>query len=97
MVAASPVTLAVLLDRDAGYDALKDAQGIGAAIENILLVIQALGLGACWLGKTRDATIEEIIEAKENEELMALIPIGNPAESPAPPARHPLHEITRFL
>ena len=50
MVATAPVTLAVLLDRNAGYDPLKDVQGIGAAIENILLAVHALGLGACWMG-----------------------------------------------
>ena len=97
MVATAPVTLAVLLDRNAGYDALKDAQGIGAAIENMLLAVHALGLGACWMGKTRDATIEALVEAKEHEELMALIPIGHPAESPEVPDRQPLNKISRFI
>ena len=97
MVAAAPVTLAVLLDRGAGYDALKDAQGIGAAIENILLAVHALGLGACWMGKARDAAIEAVLGAKEDEELMALVPIGHPAEQPGAGSRHSLESITRFI
>lgn len=97
MVAAAPVTLAVLLDRSAGYDTLKDAQGIGAAIENILLAAHALGLGACWMGKTCDAAIETALCAKEDEELMALIPIGHPAQQPGAGSRHPLASITRFI
>ena len=97
MVAAAPVTLAVLLDRNAGYDATKDVQGIGAAIENILLAVHALGLGACWLGKTRDVEIEALVEVKDSEELMALIPIGHPAGQPGEPPRQPLREITRFI
>lgn len=97
MVAAAPVTLAVLLDRSAGYDPLKDAQGIGAAIENILLAAHALGLGACWMGKTCDAAIEAALGAKEDEELMALIPIGHPAQQPGTSSRHPLASIARFI
>ncbi len=97
MVAAAPVTLAVFLDRSAGYDTLKDAQGIGAAIENILLAVHALGLGACWMGRTRDAAVEVALDAKEDEELMALIPIGHPAQQPGRSSRHPLQRIARFI
>ena len=97
MIATAPVTLAVLFDRDAGYDELKDAQGIGAAIENILLAAHSLGLGACWMGKTQNPEIERVVEAKEHEELMALIPIGHPAESSNDASRLPLETITRFI
>jgi len=97
MVAVAPMTLAVLLDRSAGYDPLKDAQGIGAAIENILLAAHALGLGACWMGRTRDTAIEAALGAKEDEELMALIPIGHPAQQPGAGSRLPLASITRFI
>ena len=97
LVMATPVTLAVLLDRDAGYDELKDVQGIGAAIENILLAVHALGLGACWMGKARDEEIERFLEAREGEELMAIIPIGHPAEAPLPISRHPLEILARFI
>jgi len=72
-------------------------QGIGAAIENILLAAHALGLGACWMGRTRDAAIEAALGAKEDEELMALIPIGHPAQQPDRVSRHPLASITRFV
>lgn len=97
MIATAPATLAILLDRDAGYDELKDAQGIGAVIENILLAVHALGLGACWMGKTRNAEIERVVGAKEHEELMALIPIGHPAEGSNDASRLPLETITRFI
>jgi len=97
MIAAAPVTLAVLLDGSAGYDTLKDAQGVGAAIENILLAVHALGLGACWMGRTRDAAIEAVLGAKQEESLMALIPIGHPVKQPDAGPRHPLESITRFV
>ena len=97
MIATASVTLAVLCDRDAGYDELKDAQGIGAAIENILLAVHSLGLGACWMGRTRNAEIERVVGARACEELMALIPIGHPAESSNDASRHPLETITRYV
>jgi len=97
LVAATPVTLAVILDRDAGYDELKDVQGIGAAIENILLAVHSLGLGACWMGKARDEEIERFLGAREGEELMAIIPIGHPAEAPTPASRLSLQDLARFI
>ncbi len=95
MVGSAPVTLAILLDRAAGYDELKDAQGIGACAQNVLLAVHALGLGACWIGRTRDKAVEAILGAGEGEELMMLIPIGYPAETPPVPKRRPLSELVR--
>ena len=97
MIATAPITLAVLLDKEAGYDDLKDAQGIGACIQNILLAVHSLELGACWMGRARDSEIERLLDAKESEELMALIPVGHPAEEPTPTPRHSLQEILRFV
>ena len=95
MIGTAPVTLAILLDRRAGYDELKDAQGIGACAQNILLAVHALGLGACWIGRARDEEIESLLGAREGEELMMLIPIGYPAETPPARERRPLPEMVR--
>jgi len=97
MIATAPVTIAVLLDRDLGYDDLKDVQGIGAAIQNVLLAAHDLGLGACWMGKTRDPAIEALIGAQGAEELMALIPIGRPSGRPKAPERHDIDRLARFV
>ncbi|RLE38374.1 nitroreductase family protein [Candidatus Acetothermia bacterium] len=97
MIATAPVTIAVLYDRTAGYDEFKDAQGIGAAIENILLAVHSLGLAGCWMGKVRDPEIEALLEAEDTEELAALIPIGRPGEAPIPPDRLPLAKLVRYI
>jgi nitroreductase len=97
MIKTAPLTLAVLLDRTAGYDELKDAQAIGAMIENMLLAVHSLGLAACWMGKARDSRMEEVIGAREHEDLMALIPVGYAASSPEDVDRLPLEEIARFI
>lgn len=97
MVRTAPVTIAILRDRTAGYDEVKDIQAIGACAQNILLAAHSLGLGACWLGRVRDPQVEKIIGAKGNEELMMLIVLGYPRERPAPKERKPLEEIVRRI
>lgn len=97
MVRTTPVTIAVLRDKNAGYDETKDIQAIGACAQNILLAAHALGLGACWLGRVRDPQVEKIVGAKENEELMMLITIGYPAERPPARDRKPLAELVRRI
>jgi len=96
IVASAPVSIVVLRDLDAGYDELKDAQGIGAAIQNILLAAESIGLSACWTGRTRDPAIEQLVGANENQELMAIIAVGYSDEDPQLPDRLPLGNIVRF-
>jgi len=43
--------IVVFLDTEAIYDEVKDLQSAGAAIQNILLTAESLGLGAVWLGQ----------------------------------------------
>ncbi|MBC7098637.1 nitroreductase family protein [Candidatus Bipolaricaulota bacterium] len=97
MIRTAPVTIAVLLDTEAGYDRIKDVQAIGACAQNMLLAAHSLGLGACWIGRVRDEQVERVLGAKEHEELMLLIPVGYPAESPAPKERKPLSELVRRI
>ena len=96
IVASAPASIVVLRDLDAGYDELKDAQGIGAAIQNILLAAESTGLSACWTGRTRDAAIEQLVGAAPNQELMAIIAIGYSDEKPQLAERLPLEQIARF-
>ncbi|MEJ2249732.1 MAG: nitroreductase family protein [Candidatus Lokiarchaeota archaeon] len=41
----------VFLDLERGYNRVKDIQGAGAFIENLLLAIHAKGFGAVWIGE----------------------------------------------
>jgi nitroreductase len=78
----APACIAVFLDIDLSYDRTKDIQAIGACIQNMLLQIHALGLGAVWLGEIvkNGAKVQEIVKAPRNVEFMALIALGYPAE-----------------
>ena len=59
-------------------------QNVAAAIQNLLLVAHAKGLGTCWM--TGPVWVAEKISRfleVENMTLVALIPMGYPDESPA--------------
>ncbi|MBI5100116.1 MAG: nitroreductase [Nitrospirae bacterium] len=74
--------IAVFLDNSLTYDRTKDCQAIGACIQNMLLAIHSIGLGAVWLGeilKNKDKVLELLVGSRELE-LMAIIAFGHPAE-----------------
>ena len=67
-------------------------QDCSAAIENMLLAISALDLGACWLGvhprEDRIENIKRFCNLPEDVLPMAVIAIGVPDASPAPRTRY---------
>ncbi len=48
----------------------------GAAIENFLLKITALGLASCWIGAFSDETIKRILKVPDDVDVDALLPVG---------------------
>lgn len=72
--------IAVYLDTKSMYNDVKDHQAVGACIQNMLLTIEALGLGAVWLGQiiTNKNKVNSILELDNNLDLMAVLAIGHP-------------------
>ena len=80
----SDVCIVVFLDNGSSYNRVKDIQAIGAFLQNILLSAHYLGLGAVWLGEilnNRDK-VERLLNVPKEYELMAVVALGYPAESP---------------
>jgi len=84
MVPEAPI--AVLVCGDLRLD-LHDGfwiQDCSAATENILIAVQAKGLGAVWLGvyprEDRVAGLRKLLEIPNHVIPFALVPIGHPAE-----------------
>lgn len=59
-----------------------------AATENILLAVKALGLGAVWTAgypaDERTTPIADALGIPEGTDILCVIPVGVPAEDPAP-------------
>jgi nitroreductase len=80
IVLAARALIAVYLDTEAMYDDVKDHQAAGACIQNMLLAIEAHGLGAVWLGQIlkNKAEVNRILGLEEKYDLMAVLAIGHP-------------------
>jgi nitroreductase len=74
-------------------------QTVGAFVDHLLLGLHALGLGAVWMAGPTQAKkeVEAIVGMGENEDFIALIPVGYPDEQPVAPTRKPLSEIVSFI
>ena len=63
-----------------------------AAAENILLAASALGLGSVWLGvhpsDERKKFVSHLLEIPTTVEVLSIISIGHPSETPEPRSRY---------
>jgi len=91
----APVCIAVFLDQTKSYDRVKDLQAIGACIQNMLLAIHHLGLGAVWLGEilNKKEQVASLLQVSADLELMAVVALGYPAESKGGGSRKSIEEL----
>ena len=73
-------------------------QSAAAAVTNMLLAFHCMGLGAVWLGAPLVAKkqIETIVNAPENMNLVCLVAVGYPDETPTKD-RRPLDEVVTVI
>lgn len=81
---------------DKRYRRVMDTQSIGAAIQTMLLAATEKGLGTLWICDVFQC--EEEIQAwwGRNDELVAAIAIGVPAEAPYPRWREDVDTLTEW-
>jgi nitroreductase len=98
IVLGANLLVPVFLDNAESYHRTKDAQAIGACLQNMLIAAHALGLGAVWLGEIikSDREIRGILGLGDNLELMAVLAVGYPDEKPKDGSRKALKELTVF-
>jgi nitroreductase len=68
-------------------------QDTSAAVQNILLAAYSLGLGTCWIGAFNEDEAREVLRIPAGIRPVVIIPVGYPAESPAPRNRRPLSQV----
>lgn len=86
MAAEAPAAIVVMGDKGSEWW----ADDCAAATENLLLAAANLGLGTVWCGiKENDAkTVRKILGAPDRLEVLCIIAIGYPAESPSPHTKY---------
>ncbi|OFW65102.1 MAG: NADH dehydrogenase [Actinobacteria bacterium RBG_13_63_9] len=91
MVGQAQVAVVVCADLDLVKSEGFWVQDCAAATENLLIAAHALGLGAVWSGtyprEERVARVGEVVGLPANVVAFAVVPIGYPAEHPAPAER----------
>jgi len=58
---------------------------IGIAVQQMALQTAELGLGSCWIGAFERDKVRELLKVPDDWEIVALLPVGVPAQDP--PAR----------
>ncbi|MCR4400949.1 MAG: nitroreductase family protein, partial [Syntrophomonadaceae bacterium] len=66
------------------------------ATENMLLAAHALGYGACWVGAFQERAVAAVLALPQGFRVVALVPLGRPAESPPMPPRRRLEDVVRW-
>jgi len=63
------------------------------AMEHLILEAAELGYGTCWIGAFNEEEVKKILNIPQQLKVVALTPVGVPAESPPPRPRKALEEI----
>ncbi len=99
----APALICVLTRRIPAYrDRCFATQDYAAAIENMLLAINALGYESCWYeGQVTDTDrigdkIARILRVPAEYELVCVLPVGRAEKPPAGPGKKPFEERARF-
>jgi len=93
--ANSPQTGVPIKSREMDEAALQAylAFNAGLAIEQIVLKAVDLGLGSCWVMMFEREGLRALLNLDERYELLALLPVGYPDQSPMQRPRLPLEDL----
>ena len=70
---------------------------LGVAFEHLVLAATDLGLGTCWMGQSnREDLVRDLLDIPDNFKVVALTPVGEPDETPAPKERKTLESIVSW-
>lgn len=66
------------------------------AVDHMTLVAFSLGLGTCWIGAFYEEKVKHILGIPEQVRVVALLPLGYPAQTPKPTPRKKVDEILAY-
>ena len=107
IISNAPVLVAVTViknrsgfERDGSYSTPRgdgwQMYDAGVASQTFCLAAYEQGLGTVILGLFDQAAVESMLQLPEDRELVALIPVGYPDESPAAPKRKSVEDLLTY-
>ena len=79
------------------FQDLVNTQSIGAAIQNMALAAQGMGIGSLWICDVFAAYEELRTWMGEEGQMVAAMSLGYADESPGPRPRKPMDDVTRWM
>ena len=79
------------------FENIVDVQSVGAAIQNMLLAAQELGIGSLWICNVFYAYEELCSWLGEEGQMVAAVSLGYPGESPNARPRKSITEVIRWM
>ena len=69
---------------------------LGIAVEHMALTAVEEGLGTCWIGAFSQKEIKQVLKIPQNYQVVALMPLGFPADKADSKTRKNLEEIVSY-
>ncbi|MEW5760395.1 MAG: nitroreductase family protein [Candidatus Thermoplasmatota archaeon] len=69
---------------------------VAIALQNLSLACVDLGLGSCWVCDFNEEKVMEILGIPQDVKVVAIVPVGYPAEETSPESRKQLSEIISY-
>ncbi len=69
---------------------------LAIAFEHLILQAAEEGLGTCWIGAFEEAAVKAVLGVPADVRVMAMTPLGWPAEAPAARGRKALEEVVAY-
>ncbi|MDY6771580.1 MAG: nitroreductase family protein [Candidatus Nanohaloarchaea archaeon] len=97
----APVCLVILGDREKARTKFEERgenlymiQETAAAMQNMLLMAESLGLGAAWVGAFNEENVADLLDVPNELRPMAMITLGYPRERSNPPNKYRVTDVT---
>jgi len=101
MLKGAPVVIAVCVDKEKirlkygeRGESLYSIQDTAAAIMNMMLAAEGLGLSTCWVGAFDEEKIGHVLEIPNQLRVVALVPVGYSNEKKKKPRRIDFERLT---
>ncbi|HCE42387.1 MAG TPA: nitroreductase [Lentisphaeria bacterium] len=97
----APAIVVALGNREAAWKRLEGGSiidvDIGIAMEHLVLAATAEGLGTCWVCAYDVKRMNSVLGILPPWEVLAISPLGKPAENPEARKRKPVSEVFRII
>ena len=98
-IGQAPIIIAACgTDPDSVMSCGQYRHSVDLSIATAYMILEAheLGLGTCWIGGFNEKEVKRILSVPENVRVVALTPLGYPAENPGQRPRKALEEIVCY-